>query len=581
MVSNKLAFALVLMVALSLSFAENFVVVNSKSGLDVLSAVYYANVKGLPMKFMPITGNYQVIALKVGSGKDVLLIQSANLPVTTFLQSELEKSNKVTVFSTTDNGLKTNLDLAEKSGANKFIIIDPSFGQNAISVISYAKKTGSYVIFAYSNNIDDVVAFLDKKSNPKVTIFGYVDSKTKEKLAKYSPTTIGKGEDKYEDNVEIVSKVVKEFGATQAMMADGTYIEEGMTDGSVPVLLVSPVISDYTYNFVLDNARNHKLTYYTLVGNNLVTPVYDLKKRVEAQLKSEGIDQKVGVVVKFGQGIPGSQGVSSLDIFPVPYYIAGLTIESIKYNEATGNVELVVKSTAEGPEYYKAEIHIKQNGEEIQVLSDKTPVLLERGEVKGTEYAYKLPSLNEGKITADVVARFGETSKSLTSFASKSADIAVYKFVDTSDVNVTSASYKNGNLDISIKNIGGQDAYVQTSAELIVQGSKTTVKSNSVVDVSTNSITVVSIPVDLSDQDLEANKEVKVMLKYGAREGFLQKSKESVVPLKVEKAALDPLMIGLILLVIILLIVVVYFATRKEEKHVEKSEEKKHVEKKR
>ena len=576
---NYKLFLLLAIIAFSAVFAENYVVINSKSGLDVLSGIYYANSIGEGARFMPYNGNVQLTAAKTGSGRDILLIQSVNTPVTTFLQGEIEKTNTVTVFAATDDGLKTNLDLAEKSGVNKFIIIDPSFGQNAISVMSYAKRTGSYVIFAYSGNIDNVVSFLDGKANPQITVFGYVDSVTKEKLAKYAPSTIGKGEDKYEDNVAIVSKEIAEYGVKQAIMADGTYIEEGMVDGAFPVVLVSPIVSDYTYNFVLDSARSKTLNYYTLIGSNLVNPTYDLKKKVQAQLLSEGKNITIGVVVKFGQSVPGNQGVYPLDMFPVPFYSIGLSIDSLKYNKATGKVELTITSAAEGPEYYQSEIHVKQDGAELKVIGDSGPSVLERGETKGLQYDYTLPSLEQGNITADVIVRFGETSKSLTSFSAKTANLATYTFVDTSNLDVTGASYSNGDLRINVKNVGDQDALVQTAVDLVVGGSKTTVKSDAIETATTGSITVVTIPIALSAADIEANKDVKVMLTYGARSGFLEKTKEATVPLQVAKEepkGIDPLMIALIILLIILIIVVVYFATRssKEEKKRKKDKAK-------
>jgi hypothetical protein len=577
MMNYKLLLLLAI-IAFSAVFAENYVVINSKSGLDVLSGIYYANSIGESAKFMPYNGNVQLTAAKVGSGKDILLIQSANTPVTTFLQGEIEKVNTVTVYATTDDGLKTNLDLAERSGVNKFIIIDPSFGQNAISVLSYAKRTGSYVIFAYSGNIDDVVSFLDGKANPQITVFGYVDSATKEKLAKYTPSTIGKGEDKYEDNVAIVSKEIAEYDVTQAIMADGTYIEEGMVDGVFPVVLVSPIVSDYTYNFVLENARSKTLNYYTLVGSNLVNPTYDLKKKVQAQLLSEGKNLTIGVVVKFGQSVPGNQGVYPLDMFPVPFYSIGLSIDSLKYNKASGKVELTITSTAEGPEYYQSEIHVKQDGADLKVLGDSGPSVLERGETRGLQYDYTLPSLEQGNITADVVVRFGETAKSLTSFTAKTANLVTYTFTDTSNLDVTGASYNTGNLRINIKNVGDQDALVQTAVDLVVGGSKTTVKSDAIEKVTTGSITVVTIPIELSAADIEANKDVTVKLTYGARSGFMEKTKEATVPLQVPKVegpkGIDPLMIALIILLVILIIVVVYFATRKSKDEKKRKKDK-------
>jgi len=556
--------ACLLLLFASTLFAENYTVINSRNGLDVLSGIYYANVVDEPVKFMPLSASVAVTSSKVGSGHDILLIQSRDVPTNAFLRGELEKSNTVEMLESTDQ-LDTNLKLAERSGTTKFIIVDPSFGQNALSVLPYAAKTNSYVIFAYSGNIDKVTAFLDTKAGRSVTIFGYVDSKTKEALSKYSPTYLGKGDDKYEDNVIMANEVLKLSPEDKMLfLCDGTYIEEGMVDGRYPIVFISSIVPTVTYNFIKENVKSGKIMSAILIGNNLITPAYDLRNRINNELKEEGSDKAFGVMVKFGQSVGGSTA-QPLDTFPLPYYVIGLNIESVQYNKATNKLEVVVKSTAEGPEYFQNQVRIKVNGVEVQVLNDATPQLLERLEAKGSEYNYALPNIEEGNITADVIVRYGESAKSLSAYTFLSSPLTTVSFTDNSVIDFVSASYDSEKkiLYISIRNNGTQDAYALVSTELNISGQKTTIKADGVTKVDKGSINAISIPIELSQQDLSANKEVKVSAQYGAREGFLQKTKEATLALSGKETGIDPLLIVLAILVVILLIVAIYFAMKR------------------
>ena len=196
MVSFPKAAALVaLFFLLSLSHAENYVAINSVDGRDVLSGIFYANVKGYTVRFMPVPGgSSDIFASKVGSGHSILLLQSSTNPVSGFVESELRTAgNQVEIYSSSDGG-DTNLELAKRSGAESFIVVDSAFSEGAISVLPYASQTKSYVLLADRTNVDKVKAIVAGK---KLTIYGFVDKQVKDALSQFSPAYIVKGEDKY------------------------------------------------------------------------------------------------------------------------------------------------------------------------------------------------------------------------------------------------------------------------------------------------------------------------------------------------------------------------------------------------
>src|SRR5512136_1875742 len=97
---RKMAFIFLILI-LGLAYAENYVVVNAYDGSDVLSAIFYANVKGYPVNFMPSpNGNVMLTASKVGTGREMLLVQSSEMPVSGYLETALRNNvNTVDVLS--------------------------------------------------------------------------------------------------------------------------------------------------------------------------------------------------------------------------------------------------------------------------------------------------------------------------------------------------------------------------------------------------------------------------------------------------------------------------------------------------
>ncbi|MBU2229214.1 hypothetical protein KJ810_02290 [Patescibacteria group bacterium] len=165
-------FAILMLILLLTAHAEDFVVINSDNGKDVLSGISYANVKNLPVKFMPINGDVAFFANKIGSNHDILLIQGG-MPVSAFVETALRnKDNILEIYTSTDT-TATNLELARRSGAKKFIIVDSAYSDSALSVLSYAAFTDSYVILSNKENANDIVDVV--KDAERIIVYGLVD----------------------------------------------------------------------------------------------------------------------------------------------------------------------------------------------------------------------------------------------------------------------------------------------------------------------------------------------------------------------------------------------------------------------
>lgn len=537
---------------LTISFAEDYVVVNSQDGRDVLSAIFYANVKNIPIHFMPVNSNAEILAAKVGAGHDILLVESEDLPMSAFVENKLKEKNNITILKSTDGGI-TNLLLAKQSGAEKFIIVDSAYAENALSALPYAALLDAYIILANKDNAEQIKTIVS--SAKKIIIFGYVDKEVKEALAELNPEYLGNGEDRFEDNVAIVKRIMAEFGSKQVLLTDGTFIEEGMSNGNTPILYIAQITPSVTYEFLKESIRENKLSGAILVGSELTLSTYDMRTRIINDLTNEGYNRTFGIIIKFGQAIPSVTGMTNLDVFPVPIYTPELSIESIKYNSVTKKIELLIKNKGDGIAYYKSEIKIKLNGEIYKILRDSEIKLLERAELKGNEYEFDFDGMI-GNVSANIITKYGTTKKSLEKFETYSSVLESIAFSDTSNIEIIRASYdkKEKELLISIKNPGAITTYVTSEVEVLLNGINTKIKSEGVRTIENGSISVEKLPIELTARDIDANKNITITVKYGGREGYLNKQMQIILPLKSEQE-LDIIFILLGLVVLIVLIV--------------------------
>jgi hypothetical protein len=207
-IGNKfiLGCALVLLVLSSSNAfaAPNVVIANSQDWRDVYSTQLYANLIGAKPFFLVSMRHSQLLlfGLPRTEADEALIISSSRLPYVLNYKKSVEaiglKAEELSLYS-------ANLELANRLDVNNFVIIDDSYGYNAVSVAPYAMVKKAYVLFADANNIDDITRFLSGRSVGEVVIYGIVDRDVVQSLDGFNPVIINKG-DKFSDNVEIVKK---------------------------------------------------------------------------------------------------------------------------------------------------------------------------------------------------------------------------------------------------------------------------------------------------------------------------------------------------------------------------------------
>ena len=184
MSTTKSAFILFLMLIASAQFVigaePGRILSNSEDWRDVYSAMLYGNLIGKPASFLVSDKHATLILNQIAKGSHIWAVSSKKVPYVVGYKNVLESKGYTAEEFVYDNA---NIELAKRlESINNFIVIDDSYGYNAISVAPYAVTTKSYVLFADKGNIKDVDKFLSGRKVDKVLIYGNVDREVKNTL---------------------------------------------------------------------------------------------------------------------------------------------------------------------------------------------------------------------------------------------------------------------------------------------------------------------------------------------------------------------------------------------------------------
>ena len=197
------------------------ILVNSEDWQDVYSAVVYANLLDKPFNFITTLEHSRRLSSTISS-ENIYLIESDKKPIVKGYKSTLEARGFHVDERIIQSNINFNLELAKELDTNKFIIIDKSYGYNAISVVPYSKVSGSYVLFADTGNIADILDFLEGK-DPRLLVYGHVEQEVLDALSAFEPETIDTG-DKFDDNIEVVRKYRQINPINQVTITDGDFM---------------------------------------------------------------------------------------------------------------------------------------------------------------------------------------------------------------------------------------------------------------------------------------------------------------------------------------------------------------------
>ncbi|MFZ5500717.1 MAG: hypothetical protein ACOY58_02235 [Candidatus Micrarchaeota archaeon] len=550
---RRLLSLFVLLLALSqLAFA--MVVVNSYDGRDVVSGIYYAAVQGDEVIFLTPSSGDSVYG-RIGTGKDILLIQSLDHPMLTGMAGNLEQRGNTVDVLVSDDPLETNLELASRSGADGFVLVDPVYGDNTVSALAYAKLNGLYLILADKDNAESVVSELRTQNPERILLYGYTDAELKSGLqgTGLSFEEINTG-DKFDDNLELVKRFLSQNPAKkQAILADGSVFESTIASGDDPVILISPLIPSAVRDYIEQQALSGQLPVLLIVDETYTQTAYDLKESINEDAGRKAVT----VFVKMGEGTSGAgSDINPVEMFPLPVPTVGLQIEKAEYNQDSGELEITYKNTGNALEYVESRILVYVDGAYAATLGDEEPFPVEREGKAGMAYQLEV---EEGQITANITAYFGSSKKSRESGIRVMMDAGRVDFTDSSSLSIADFTHdrESNDLLVSFANNGSASLYFRPYAVIDMNGTRTTIKDDNTYTLGSSEGHIVKFP-----GIVKSGAVITAGADYGEREAFMDnKVEREYVP--EPQGGMDMLLILAVVGVLVVLALLAWTRLRK------------------
>ncbi|PIU30480.1 hypothetical protein COT07_00540 [Candidatus Woesearchaeota archaeon CG07_land_8_20_14_0_80_44_23] len=545
----------------ALALTPNYVIANSEDWRDVYSTVIYANLIKADNGFLTSSKAGTLLLNTIDAkNKNIQIISSSKVPYIVGYKTIVAARGFNTEELTFSD---VNLELAKQlSSITKFIIIDDSYGYNAISVAPYAVLDNWYVLFANSKNIGKIDAFLSSRKVDKIIIYGNVNRAVISTLQRYNPEIINKEGDRFENNIEMVKKYRAISSAQQVIFTNGEFIEKEIMSGAEPVIFIG---SNNVPQTVREYIKGSGISVAVLIGNELVGSATTIRRELG-----------LSVFVKFAQGARNPQGaisqVEGLDLFYLPKYSLNIEIFQITYNQATQQLEVTYTNTENQAAYIKGTISVTDSSGNSITVGDTDAVFID-GNSKKT-IVYSINERLQGNITAKVYTLYGESKNSLEKILQATVQISTIEVMDNSAINITGLEYNSrlGAFIIEVKNVGQVKAYVSLELpDVIVNGIPTTLALKDVASLlpgETRKLQV-DVPGKLTEGDIADNPQITVNAYYGERQDSLVKFTTATFPMK--QAGFDYVYyattygITAAIIFVLILIIIAFFRRRKKK----------------
>jgi len=525
-------------------------IINSEDWRDVYSAMLYSNLQGETADFLVSDKHATLILNAIPKTESIKAFNSKKNPFIIGYESILENRGYSAEEFVYDS---FNLQLAGLLDVSNFIIVDDSYGYNAVSVAPYAIASESFVLFADRTNIGQVDNFLSGRVVNNLIIYGHVDREVKDTLQKYNPEIINIDGDRFLNNIEIVKKYQEIKHSKQAVLTNGEFIEKEIMSGVEPVLFIG---TNNVPDTIKEYIQGSEIDIGILIGNELVGTATSIRR-----------DVGISVFVKFAQGARDPKGaisqVEALDMFYLPTYILNIEVDSIKYNKATSMLEVSVKNTEDQAVYFKGTYSLTDSSGFKQTIGDISPIFLDGNELK--TITYDVEPMAEGKITGDVYIIYGESKGSMEKVLDTSFEIETVEILDECDIKINNLIYdKRGkSFYVEIENIADITCYADVElVDVLLDGELKNLGSEDIVEINPGKKVKSRIRADLDEVDIEDNEIIKGKVHYGQRENALINIKEFQFELVLK--GFDYWTFTLIL-VIIALLILIYLKRRKNK----------------
>jgi len=538
---------------LSASAAPDQVVINSGDWQDVYLGTYYAGFSDINSKFI-ISSEHSSFLLQMldKNKKNILLIESDKTPFVFNFRTSLEGAG-FTVEEILASGTALNIELAKRANTTDFIVVDDTYGYNAISIAPYAAQGNFFILLANRNNIEELYSFLNVNGVGRMIIYGNSDNEVRTRLAEFNPVIINNGS-RFDNNIELLKRYEN---VQRVVLTNGEFIEESIMSGKEPVLFLG---KDRVPDQVVKYIKESGIKTGMVIGTELSGVGHLLKEQTNMTL-----------FLKFGQGFGdgGSSEIKALDMFPLPKYDLAIDINSVKYNRVSKELEVTYENKGNIGAYLSSSIEILSSGIRLTTIGDREPVYVNRGNTVSVPYKTELNGQN---LTAKFTTLFGEVPGSFERVLHKEMNIEMIDVPDNSLLNISKVSYDKSahKIKVEIKNIGKVKTFARTQIKFLVYGEERIMVQDKPMLLEPGTSKDAVFITTLSDTNIEENPQINVRVNYGEREAALIKVLEGSYPLEISG---DYTIIIIAAALAIILIIILRIKRKKDKKDQQKSQD--------
>lgn len=531
---------------LALSISATTAVINSRDWQDVYSALVYSRIKGYEPRFLASTPHADYLHDYLPEG-DIVVIESEVAPWVFNYAGVLEDEglNVIETIKLKESG---NLELAVKSGLKNWVVVDSTYGYNAISVAPYAVNSPAFVVFANKDNFDQVKGHAESIGVTNSLLYGQLDEEVVEAFS--GSERINEG-NRFSNNVEILKRIDSLIDSNQIYLTHGEILEMGLITKDFPIVLIG-----------IDNAPEQQKNYLQnagyKVGIVLGNELYNNAKR----LKDAGVLDTI--LIRYGQGLANTNSfyneVRGLDIMSLPTYDLNISIPFAYYNTETRQLELVMRNNADKQITFSKNTITLTAGETQKFVGDDRAIYLRGNTDTAVAYDVDLNAeVSAGNlIKAEVRTLYGEDSKALEKILNTVFDpVEVISVRDDSTIRAERLVYSAVNEELTLIASSETTAFTQVRIEVQGEVFETSGEPKQVGE----SIEIVFDGVIEKEEGLVAD----VFFTYGSRENMLLKQDLQEVEVEYAFEVEAWWIILLILLIIILALIYDRYKNREDK----------------
>jgi len=494
----------------------DIVIANSADWHDIYSAGIYSALEGHEFRFLISQKHSELLIPEVRKPNIIVIEDEKRAFVKGYANRLTTQGYNATSLIIRD----ANTELLDHLNTNKYIVIDPAFGYDAVSALPFATYTEHYPLFVDRTNINELIPTLENAEN--IIILGQIDPLVEEQLTEYQPEIINEGS-RFKNNILLAERYRASTDAKQAILTNGEFLEVDMFrlgKERQPIIFIG---EDRPPEETMQYLRGAGLETAVLIGNELAGSAKQIKDILN-----------IPVFVKFAKGTTSGGGlfkdVQGLDTYPLPILDPQLALVGMYYNTEEKQLQLMLENNRSFITHARPTISVIIDGELFETVGEEESAILPARSMEGFTYENDLTEHIAKNLTAQILVPYGPAAAELTRTIDTQVPIQIIGDADTCAIDIKNARYDKRTQRFHITLTSQEPCYAQTQIQNLIIADEITNTNTPTVLVDDE--TTIEIKQRMDEVDLADNKQITIEVRHGAREDLLIDVTRKTLPLK-------------------------------------------------